>query len=184
MSLHTTLQQAFPAFIAQVFISLSSINIHIPAAYEIDHLCFRTSTAAEYDSYKAELASLGTLLTESIVGGRHIATYKLRPEHALHYTQTTDCKPVDRTIDVIELPSPKPGRPYPSGIEHVEVVVDVPLEVYRDRYKDVGWDERGMGKGLNRDLRLDFTAAGKEFSVKFHEQSLERVIEIELAALP
>ncbi|KAJ3154353.1 hypothetical protein HDU89_008421 [Geranomyces variabilis] len=175
------------SFLNRVVSSLQTLGISLPPNYAIDHICYRTSTTDEYTRRKAELATLGTLLVENDIGGRLIACYKLHADHALQWLQSSAAsgKSINRVIDVVELPAPKPGRLYPSGLEHVEVVVDdMSLEDFAARHPDVKFDWSGMKKPINRDLRIDFREGGVEgggFSVKFHEQTLEKVIEIEKA---
>ncbi|KAJ3177800.1 hypothetical protein HDU87_004322 [Geranomyces variabilis] len=205
-SIQSILASEHALFLTRVVSSLQTLGISLPPHYTIDHICYRTSTTAEYTRRKAELAALGsTLLVENDIGGRLIACYKLRAEHALRWRQqcssnnsssSTDNNDahaqgqgtffVERVIDVVELPAPKPGRLYPSGLEHVEVVVDdMSLEDFAARHPDVKFDWSGMKKPLNRDLRVDFRQGGGVetggFSVKFHEQTLEKVIEMEKA---
>ena len=47
-----------------------------------------------------------------------------------------------------------------------------PLEAFKAQYAHLDFDEKGMGKARNQDLRRTYG----ELSVKFHEQSLEKVI--------
>ncbi|KAJ3149023.1 hypothetical protein HDU89_004025 [Geranomyces variabilis] len=187
-SIQSILASEHASFLTRVVSSLQTLGISLPPNYAIDHICYRTSTTDEYTRRKAELAMLGTLLVENDIGGRLIACYKLHAEHALRWLQSTAAsgvESIDRLIDVVELPAPKPGRLYPSGLEHVEVVVDdMSLEDFAARHPDVKFDWSGMKKPINRDLRIDFREGGVEgggFSVKFHEQTLEKVIEIEKA---
>ncbi|KAI8593164.1 Glyoxalase/Bleomycin resistance protein/Dihydroxybiphenyl dioxygenase [Geranomyces variabilis] len=187
-SIQSILASEHASFLTRVVSSLQTLGISLPPNYAIDHICYRTSTTNEYMRRKAELATLGTLLVENDIGGRLIACYKLHAEHALRWPQSTAAsgvESIDRVIDVVELPAPKPGRLYPSGLEHVEVVVDdMSLEDFAAWHQDVKFDWSGMKKPINRDLRIDFREGGVEgggFSVKFHEQTLEKVIEIEKA---
>ncbi|KAJ3301003.1 hypothetical protein HDU76_005903, partial [Blyttiomyces sp. JEL0837] len=110
-----------------------------------DHICLRVSTQSEYEHRKRELESspiAAKLLTECLVGGRPIATYELseewaieiQPSSVLSNNETTTTTNVvwgrfgnasngTRKIRILELPSPKPGREYPSGWEHVEFAI-------------------------------------------------------------
>ncbi|KAI8592638.1 Glyoxalase/Bleomycin resistance protein/Dihydroxybiphenyl dioxygenase [Geranomyces variabilis] len=185
-SIQSILASEHASFLTRVVSSLQTLGISLPPNYTIDHICYRTSTTDEYTQRKAELATLGTLLVENDIGGRLIACYKLHAEHALRWSQSiASGESINRVIDVVELPAPKPGRLYPSGLEHVEVVIDdMSLEDFAGRHRDVKFDWSGMKKPINRDLRIDFREGGVEgggFSVKFHEQTLEKVIEIEKA---
>ncbi|KAF0775356.1 hypothetical protein AaE_000944 [Aphanomyces astaci] len=83
------------------------------------------------------------------------------------------------SVDVLEVPSPKLGSPYNSGLEHFDVVVPYNLDTFlaENSATHTAWDLKGMAKPINRDVRVPLGP----FSVKFHEQTLERVIELELA---
>ncbi|KAJ3215979.1 hypothetical protein HDU67_010135 [Dinochytrium kinnereticum] len=119
--------------------------------FACDHICLRTSTWEEYVHRKRELDSFPgcVKLVESDIGGRPIATYLLPESMAVRI----DMSDVDhgygfgagvgwggqgrfgtpheaqsgflgtRVIRVLELPSPKKGRNYPSGWEHVEFAI-------------------------------------------------------------
>ena len=141
----------------------------------MDHICYRTRTQAEYNTVKTELESIGTLLVESNIGGRLISTYRLA--EALDVSLPK--QGVSVQLCVVEIPSPKlhSKRDYPAGLEHVEFVVPSLAEL-ETRFPNLQWDKTGLKKETNADLRLDFDG----FSVKFHEQPLEKVIEQELLA--
>ena len=132
---------------------------------EIDHLCLRVTNLSEYESWKAELAGLGTLLTESYINGRPIAVFKLlRP-----------IKSADYWIDVIELPAPKPGRSYSFGFEHIEAVCKFPLENLLARRSELPFSLDNFHAPINRDVQLKLASG----LVKFHDQSLEEIIKDE-----
>jgi predicted metalloenzyme YecM len=129
-----------------------------------DHVCWRTETVEEYSNLVEALLLLKKnndnnnsnndveLLIESSIGGRPIATFRLRegiqcpyyrrdrPSIEKNIDDSMDAYPNDNytdarhddddnhpdvifLIDIIEIPSPKPGRPYSSGLEHVEFVI-------------------------------------------------------------
>ncbi len=62
------------------------------------------------------------LLVASDIGGRWIATLRFAVpiEVGPHHGGSGSDQ---RIIEVIEIPSPKDGSPYPAGLEHVEVVI-------------------------------------------------------------
>ncbi|KAJ3040251.1 hypothetical protein HDV00_011229 [Rhizophlyctis rosea] len=172
-ALPSSILKTAPHFLTRILSSLASANLPCPPANVIDHICYRTSSPSEYMSLKADFLSLGTVLTESLVGGREISTFKLHAENTI--------KPegdVGLELSVLELPSPKTGRAYSSGWEHVEVVVGDLDGLIRSR-PDITWDLSAMNKTVNRDARVEFTDAEGKFSVKFHEQTLEEVIKWE-----
>jgi predicted metalloenzyme YecM len=134
-------------------------------SYNIDHLCYRVENPDQYEYYKGFLNKHGKLLVESTVGGRSIATYKLF--NPLHFN--------DQVIQVIELPFPKVKNKYLIGFEHLEIVVPSLEEIIKI-YPINTFDMKGFEKKSNRDIRFQIDNCT---SIKFHEKSLEEVIEEE-----
>lgn len=151
-------------FLDKIFAGLEGLGIDV-ANYYLDHMCYRVSTSANYERMKAELSEIANLLLENEVGGRLIAKFKL----------FTSIKYRGREISVIELPSPKEGVSYNDGLEHVEFVVNIPLKDFITMYPDINFNLEGYNKDLNRDVAV--TLGG--FMAKFHEKSLEEVIDLE-----
>jgi len=141
----------------------------LPAAcnWPIDHLCYRVADEAGYRHWRAELQGLGALLAESPIGGRPIATFRL------HVPLTHGA----RTIPLVELPAPKPGRPYAEGWEHVEVVAPQPLTELLFEHPHLPWGTGDLHRPLNPTLRLRYGA----FSIKVHTRPLDLVIAAEQA---
>jgi adenylate cyclase class 2 len=136
----------------------------------LDHACFRVKTSMEYQIYKNKLSFIGSLLIESMVGGRKIATYKLFQPIIIE----------NRQIDVIELPEPKENNTYETGFEHVEYVIKDDFDTFSKRHNHIDFDWSAADKKTNPELRFKID---KNTSVKFHHQSLEDVIQKELELL-
>jgi len=167
MDARTYLREA-PAFVERTVREAAAVGLDLDGL-EIDHLCLRVETVAQYLDYKFQFDGLGQLLSEAIVNGRPIATYKLyEPVRAL-----------GQSIHCVEIPSPKVGAPYPLGLEHLECVVREPLPAFMRKHAHLNFDTRAIGKSLNAEIALRLPSGT---SVKFHNQSLERVIEIEKTA--
>lgn len=133
------------------------------ANYDIDHLCWRTSTTAAYEDAKSKISGYADLLSEVAINGRLIASYQL-------------WEPISydgHTIATVEVPSPKPGRAYSDGFEHIEVVVDVPFDELCARY--------GFTPSLSlpSDFNPELTVPLASGTVKFHYVALADVIRIE-----
>mmetsp|Transcript_13205 Transcript_13205/g.29095 ORF Transcript_13205/g.29095 Transcript_13205/m.29095 type:complete len:303 (-) Transcript_13205:2269-3177(-) len=238
-----------------------------------DHLCWRCETKQEYLDVKGKFEKTGAkMLIQSMIGGRPIASYKLREpiifevvvgrNHTNGYESTVnggnvtngttadgngslstngngatvsngsttsntdtasdadgrECnakrrkkevhqREVDFRVDVIEVPCPKPGRPYSSGWEHCEFCFEKSPEDAkpaqesfqkfvdrRNSFREGG--DRGEGgtaslypswilnlKVRNRDISFvfDVDELKRPGSVKFHALSLETVIENEVS---
>lgn len=152
--------------------------------YEMDHLCYRCETENEYQEVCKALQTFSTLLVEGEIGGRMISTVQLfNPiQHA------------GFTITCVEIPSPKPGTPYPSGLEHLELVVGNKqdgmvsnkrllqfMEGCKQNGVKLAFDERAINKHVNADVSVSFknTEVGN-ISVKFHNRPLNEVIAYEI----
>ncbi len=151
-------------FLNSLMIDLQQSEVDLKH-WDIDHLCYRVETQAQYFEAQNLFKEMGQLLIESPVNGRMISTYKLH-------------KPIrhsGRTIDIIELPAPKAGKITITGFEHIEVVVDETLTSLSEKYYRIPQDKGGLRKDFNAELELIFSSG----ALKFHYQSLESVVRIE-----
>lgn len=152
------------SFLDKVFFQINSANINLNS-WEIDHVCYRTSSLENYENSKAYFSTLGELLIEGDVNGRPIATYKLHePIRYKNYI-----------IPLIEVPSPKKGKDTQEGFEHIEIVIDISFDEILNRYPKCHFEKKGLSKELNPELEIEFS----DCAIKFHHQSLEEVIKIE-----
>ncbi len=151
-------------FLEKLFGMIEDIDLDVEKFF-LDHICYRVATESEYHIKKAELNEHGELLIESMVNGRMIATFKLHSPIIFK----------NRKIDVIELPAPKPGHSYQSGLEHVEFVTKDPLQKIVDRYPQYAFETFGIHKKINADITLKLG----EYCIRFHNQTLEDVIKEE-----
>lgn len=151
-------------FLQHLFAALHADGVDVEDM-ELDHLCYRVATVVRYSTCMDLFAQHGTLLAESLIAGRPIATYRLHQGFRFR----------ERIIDMVELPSPKPGSTYPEGYEHAEFVVEEDLLVFTQRYPKLAWELDDLRKTTNPDVRLLYPG----FSVKFHRQRLSDVIATE-----
>lgn len=152
-------------FLEKVFRQLEAKSIHLRPHWSIDHLCYRTESEESYQKNKIIFSNLGELLIESEVNTRLISTFKLF--EPIHYH--------GREIQLVELPSPKKGKPTPEGLEHIEVVCDLALEDLAAKYSHLSVQTKGMEKDFNRELEIELDGC----AIKFHHLSLESVIHLE-----
>lgn len=152
------------SFLDKVFKQIEKANIELKH-WEIDHICYRTTSEKNYIESKNYFSTLGELLIESEVGGRQIATYKL--ENPIKYKSYN--------IPLVEVPAPKAGKITPEGFEHIEIVIDCSFDEILNQYPQCRFDKKGMDKNLNPELEIEFT----DCAIKFHHKSLEEVIKIE-----
>ena len=154
------------SFLQKLFAALAECSVDV-SGLELDHLCYRVEEQDRFIVLKEQLHANGTLLSESMIGGRPIACYRLHDPFQFE----------GRHIDVLELPAPKSGSPYPEGYEHAEFVVTEELIAFTQRYPKLAWDLSDIDKAINADVRLRFDG----FSVKFHRRALADVIADEKA---
>ncbi|WII71149.1 VOC family protein [Bdellovibrio sp. 22V] len=152
-------------FLQKLFSELQEHQVQIEEHWDIDHLCYRVSSIERYVEMKKSFASFADLLIESDVNGRPIATYKLHS--AVPF--------MNWSIEVVELPAPKPTKPTPEGFEHIEVVCDMPLAHLMEKYKALKMDHGGLAKDFNQELEICLG----ERNLKFHLLSLNSVINLE-----
>ena len=112
-----------------------------------------------------------------MIGGRPICTFK--PREPL---------PVDgsRTVECIEVSSPKEGSYYTSGLEHVEFVIadasascegNQHLQEFKNAHSSVNFDERAFGKEFNADLCLSLDLyENRPITCHFHQRPLSEVV--------
>jgi predicted metalloenzyme YecM len=137
----------------------------------VDHLCFRVEHVDDYRFACNLIASgtahdlRGTLLAESMVNGRPISAFKL------HESLIVD----DQVVSVIEIPSPKQGRHYATGFEHIEVVTAMSFAELRQRFQHLTFEGPASDNSFNPEL----VWRASRGTVKFHHQTLEHVIELE-----
>lgn len=174
--------------------------------YQMDHVCFRVETVMEYRSVLAALVpSLGEKLIESMIGGRPISIVRLLDPIKVTPPGCT----TSYSIPCLELPCPKAGRAYVTGLEHAELVIgggicgnDALLAFVARCHAEgvlLALDESGLQKESNADVTallpvpatmpqgsaaLHMSAAGagsQEMHVKFHQRPIDEVVAFELA---
>jgi phosphoglycolate phosphatase-like HAD superfamily hydrolase/predicted metalloenzyme YecM len=170
---------AMPDFIAAQLQGLTDLNLK-DLAPTIDHACWRTSTVERWEMHKSNLKEKAWLLSEAFINGRPIATYKLKSP-----VRIKSSSGVPAVVDVLELPAPKPAHQSSqmNGFDHIEAVIDCPLEVFlsqaKQRSPHIAWDLGNFRANRNRDIALS-TPSG---IIKFHELPLEQVIAQEKVAI-
>jgi predicted metalloenzyme YecM len=151
-------------FLTDLFNRIEDIELDVKTFF-MDHICYRVDSEDNYKLKKADLMSHGELLIESMVNGRLISTFKLHSPIVFR----------DREVALLELPAPKSGHSYKSGLEHVEFVTKDPLQKIVDRYPQYAFEVFGIHKKINADITLKLG----DYCIRFHNQSLEDVIKLE-----
>lgn len=155
----------YEGFIRAIDDGVKKLGIEKDELSMMDHICYRVETLDRYHEMLEKLSSIGTLLGESTINGRPIATFELN-----NYIQVAGW-----TVPFLELPAPKGSSPYIEGLEHVEFVVVGSLERFLARHEELPFSISGMSKLINPEAGLKTEG----ISVKFHEQQLGAVVRIE-----
>jgi len=135
--------------------------------FELDHFAYQASSDSDYDILKEQFIKLGEEVSEAIVGGRRVGIFKLNEPIAYK----------DKSISAIELIAPVEGKTPPSGLEHIEYVIDEDFLVFADRYPTLDWNKTKINRDEFPMLILDL---GDNTTVKFHHKNvLDMVVEQE-----
>ena len=151
-------------FLDQLFSEIETLHLKLNFI-EIDHLCFRTESDEDYQRVCSDFSEQGVLLIEAPVAGRLISTFKFHTP--FQYKKIS--------IPLIEIPAPKKGKTTQRGFEHIELVVKESFEELIQKYSHLKLETAALKKELNPELEIEF----KSGAIKFHHQSLEKIIEIE-----
>jgi len=152
-------------FITNIDAGLMRLGIGRDEISMMDHICYRVESKERYQELLRVLPKFTTLLGETAINGRMIATFELN-----EYLQVAGW-----TVPYLELPEPKEGSVYDEGLEHAELVTIGGLENFLGRHPELPFTYKGMGKTINPEAGLKTDG----ISVKFHEQQLGAVVRIE-----
>lgn len=155
----------YSVFLKDIISQVENAGFDTADFTQLDHMCYRTVSNANYIEKKTQLLMVGTLLTETIVKGRPISTIRLA-EPVVSGNWRVDC---------IELPAPKPDSRYTEGLEHVEFVLYDPIAVFLQKHPDKEFGLRAKDRGVNPDVSYSL---GK-YAVKFHILSLQTATYLE-----
>eukprot|EP01126_Amoeba_proteus_P024142 TRINITY_DN2429_c0_g1_i4.p1 TRINITY_DN2429_c0_g1~~TRINITY_DN2429_c0_g1_i4.p1 ORF type:complete len:114 (-),score=6.99 TRINITY_DN2429_c0_g1_i4:538-879(-) len=103
-SLDQILDEDVSLFLHSVENALASVGVDV-STYFLDHMCYRIETEEDYIDFGTRLTHISELLSEAIVGGRKVKTFKLHEPYEW----------MGRSIPCLELPQPKDNSPYAKG---------------------------------------------------------------------
>jgi predicted metalloenzyme YecM len=155
----------YSTFLDDVLSRVTDEGFDLSDFVQIDHMCYRTTSAENYADKKAELATVAKLLGEAMINERPISTFRL-DEPVIHSPWR---------IDAIELPAPKPANEHQEGLEHVEFVLYDDFPTFLKKYEGKPYETRAADRGINPEIGLRLG----EFSVKFHLLNLPTVVMLE-----
>lgn len=102
----------------------------------IDHLGYQTDSRDDYADKLKIAEQAGSLVRESIVGGRRVAIIKLY--EPLHLKE--------QDINAIEVIEPKEGQQVDSAWEHAEYLAPQSLEDFVASYPELDWDTSALNR--------------------------------------
>lgn len=155
----------YPKFLTEVLSEIKKEGFSLGDFAQLDHLCYRTTSSDNYLQKKAELSEVASLLGETMVNNRPIATFRFHEP----------IKHGDWRIDALELPAPKPDNQFEEGLEHIEFVLFDSLHSFQKKHSDKLFETKSVDRGINPELGFKL----KKYAVKFHLLSLPTVIYLE-----
>lgn len=130
----------------------------------LDHICFRTASLAEYETYKAQFSKLGNLISSNLINGREISIYRLKKAIEFDGLSTL----------LLELTQPKSSREDKSEFEHIEFVCSKNLRTLVEENPHLNFNTKNIDD-TNAEIRLNFLNG----VIKFRNIGLEKIIELE-----
>jgi hypothetical protein len=154
----------YKSFISDILKRAADLKIDA-GNFSIDHLCYRVASLADYEEMKQKLMAVSSAYVENLHNNRPIAKFLLK-------TPLTFEK---HAVPLIELPAPKAGTAYSSGLEHLEMAVGDGFDEFVPQYQNLwtGKSDKGVG---NPTVYIVFDN-GK--TIKFHKNSLSDVLRSE-----
>lgn len=153
------------------------------ARYEMDHICYRCSSWEEYTQICSTMVpEYGKLLSQCIIGTRPICTIQFHSPvtHGKH------------SVTCLEVPAPKQGSEYESGLEHAEFVVGTNsdsvlgnkvlvsfMEFCEKAGIQLKLNSKSMNKSINADVSVKYDSSIGTISAKFHARPLYEVVAYE-----
>jgi hypothetical protein len=156
----------YSTFIGSILDEVKTAGFDLEDFVQMDHMCYRVTSAETYQKKKEELLSVATLLHEAMVNSRPIAVYRF---HA-------PVKVQGWRIDTIELPAPKSGKSISEGLEHVEFVLYEDIPTFLQKYSDKTFNMQSADRGINPEIGYRL---GNGYGVKFHLLNLPAAVYLE-----
>lgn len=152
----------YETFFDDLYLRLRSVGIHIDGR-ELSHLGIKFASFEEYERMRDVLKLQCKSYAEHEHNGRPVALMWLRQPLAL---------PRGFTCDLLELMPPKPNNHYPTGLEHVGVVIGDGLEAFGVQHAAVLSGRQDQGP-INKPFYVSFDNGTR---VKFYNLSMKDVI--------
>jgi uncharacterized protein len=155
----------YKSFLRIVLEDMAGAGFDMGDFVQIDHMCYRTVSEENYEAKKRELAGVADLLAEPMVSARPIAVFRLRVPVRFDGWR----------VDTVEVPAPKPSKPFAEGLEHVELVLFDDKDAFLAKYAGKNFDLVSADRGINPEIGLKL----EHCAVKFHLLNLPTVVYLE-----
>lgn len=152
----------YATFFDDLFNRLIEIGIDI-SRLEMSHLGIKFASFEEYERLRDELKDYSKSFSEEEHNGRPIGMMWLKEPLSLSH----GC-----SVDLLELMPPKPNNQYPTGLEHLGVVIGGDPEAFGQKYESVLSGRQDQGP-VNKPFFIAFDN-GKR--VKFYGLSMKEVL--------
>lgn len=149
------------SFLDSLLVELTKDSIDV-SHYKLDHICYRVETTLRYQELKNNISEKASLISEKIVNGQPIAIFKLDKPIAYQGWH----------IPCLELPAPIENKPYKEGWEHIEFVINEPLENFMARYPEKELIKHNLKMQKNPTIALKYGSN----AVKFHLTDIEQIV--------
>jgi predicted metalloenzyme YecM len=152
----------YQAFLNQIIKEITQAGFDWNDFVQMDHLCYRVSTQDDYEQKKQALNTVAAVLSETLVNGRPITTFRLH--QPIFYDRWR--------IDAVELPAPKSGIETKEGLEHIELVLFDDIQTFLQKYADKQFELQAADRGVNPEVGFQLPS----YMVKFHLLNLPTAV--------
>lgn len=156
----------YDTFLASIIQKVQDAGFDLSDFVQLDHMGYRTTSLEQYHAKKQQLGSLGRQLGETLVNDRPIATFRLY-QPVISGTWR---------VDALEVIAPKPSKPMPEGLDHIEFVLYDDKADFLKKYSGKDFVLDSADRGINPEIALRL---GDGLTVKFHLLSLTTVLYLE-----
>jgi len=155
----------YQVFAQDLFSRLEKLSIDI-VGWPISHLSYRTTTTPEYEKMREELKAYSKGFVETQFNGRSISIFLLKDPLILNG---------NFSASVIELAAPRAVHMYPSGLEHLAILIGDKLPGFNKKHHKelTGIKEHGVY------CRPSFITFDNGKTARFYDIPLLKIIELQ-----
>ncbi len=152
----------YKSFFDDLYDRLKAVGIDI-TGYPLSHLGIKFASFEEYNNTRDALKSFSRSFAENEHNGRPVAFMWLKEPLQLSH---------DFTCELLELMPPKPNNQYPTGLEHLGVIIGKELDKFGITHQAVLSGRQNQGP-INKPFYISFDNGTR---VKFYNLSMQEVL--------